>query len=36
MLRLDAWYFVSLLAWLAIATLTLAEARIWRSGQPPS
>jgi hypothetical protein len=30
--RLDAWYFVSWLAWLAIAVLTLAEARSWRSG----
>jgi hypothetical protein len=30
--RLDAWYLVSWLAWLAIAVLTLAEARNWRSG----
>jgi Beta-lactamase len=30
--RLDAWYLVSWLAWLAIAVLTLAEARSWRSG----
>jgi hypothetical protein len=30
--RLDPWYLVSWLAWLAIAALTLAEARRWRSG----
>ena len=30
--RLDAWYLVSWLAWLAIAVLTVAEARSWRSG----
>jgi len=30
--RLDAWYLVSWLAWLAVAVLTLAEARSWRSG----
>jgi hypothetical protein len=29
--RLDAWYLVSWLAWLAIAALALAEARSWRS-----
>jgi hypothetical protein len=29
--HLDAWYYVSWLAWLAIAVLTLAEALSWRS-----
>lgn len=32
--RLDAWYLVSWLAWLAIAVLTVAAARSWRSGNP--
>jgi hypothetical protein len=31
-LRLDAWYYVSGLAWLAIAVLMLAQARSWQSG----
>jgi len=30
--RVDAWYLVSWLAWLAIAVLTLSEVRSWRSG----
>ncbi len=30
-LHLDTWYYVSWLAWLAIAVLALAEARGWRS-----
>jgi len=35
-IHLDAWYFVRMLARLAIAMLTLAEACIWRSGHPPA
>jgi hypothetical protein len=31
-LHLDAWYYVSWLLWLAIAALTLAQARNWQSG----
>jgi hypothetical protein len=35
-LHVDAWYYVSWLVWLAIAALTLAEARGWRlSRQSP-
>jgi hypothetical protein len=37
-LHLDTWYYVSWLAWLAIAGLALGEARDWRSGsrsRPP-
>jgi hypothetical protein len=30
--HLDAWYYVSWIAWLAIAVLTLAKARSWQSG----
>lgn len=33
-LHLDAWYFVTWLAWLAIAALTLVEARSLQSGEP--
>jgi hypothetical protein len=33
-LHLDAWYYASWLPWLAIAALTLAEARNWQSSTP--
>jgi hypothetical protein len=33
-LHLDAWYYASWLLWLAIAVLTLAQARNWQSSNP--